>query len=179
MLVIPAYRGLSSHLHASSPLARFVFTVICRLFGVKSVVTYHGELGRFGPLRNFFDFASVLIADVPLVLNLKSLGRASSFNKNTLKITAFIPSLFSEPLDVDVIERINGFTKRFGAVFCTNAFNISFDIKKKETYGIIDLIIAFSRIENVCLLISDPSSLSSLRHQASWRFARQRVVFVI
>lgn len=144
------------HLHTSSPFLRCIFSVWSKLSFSKILITYHGDVGRFSFLNNCFDYLSIYFADYPLVLNEKSLTNAIKINKNTFKVSAFIP-----PDDVrnDLIvdKLIDDFISNYEYVFCTNAFNVSFDVNGYEIYGISSLIDIFNKNNEIGLIFSDPS----------------------
>src|SRR5690606_30465197 len=95
---------------------------------------------------------------MPIVLNKSSLDTARQLNKNSKLISAFLP-----PKDADIEKnedveiKVNALKEKYAKVYCTNAFNVTFDRLGDEIYGISDLVKLFSSIDNAGLVISDPS----------------------
>ncbi|XZE20411.1 hypothetical protein SH449x_000282 [Pirellulaceae bacterium SH449] len=145
------------HLHSSSPYFRFLFAFGGRLLHLNLVITYHGSLGRFGRLGNFFDLASLWLCRKPLVLNDSSLRIGLQFNRATQKISAFVPPLEIQELPRQLLARVSVAKQMYDCVFCTCAFNVTFDSRGKEIYGISELVEIFRHRPQFCLLVSDPS----------------------
>lgn len=146
------------HLHSSNPVLRFVIGVICKIKKKRFINTIHGNLGRFNFLYNFLDIKSIQLSTYPIVLNESSFKIAQIYNNNTLKLSAFIPPVINNSLNVeeigqDILHKI----QKFRTIFCTNAFNVSFDNKGQEIYGISMLVEIFNNYNKRCLIISDPS----------------------
>lgn len=150
------------HLHTSNPSFRFFISAFCRFSRKIIIVTFHGNLGRYNKIKNFFDILTVKLANYPVVLNDQSLEKAIRINKNTRKIPAFIPPLkinqMNEKMKFDIIS----FSRNFECIFCTNAFNISFDKDGNEIYGISMLVEIFLHYPEFGLIFSDPSGKYSL-----------------
>lgn len=145
------------HLNISNPYARFFFSFISLLTGTKLIITYHGNLGRFKAIKNAFDFGSVIICKVPIVLNQSSYLIAKKLNKHSLLNSTFIPPLEVKELKTNIKEAINKFKYNGNYIACTNASNISFDFESNEIYGISALLRLFEQFDNFKLIISDPS----------------------
>lgn len=154
------YRFSIIHLHTSSPLVRFVFSVLRKtnVFQVL-IITYHGNLGRFKSLKNWLDIISIKFTDIPVVLNEESYKIAKSLNKNSRLMTAFIPPLESETLVVEIQESLSKLIKSKKIIFCTNAYNLSYDKHNNEIYSGTFLLKFFSKSENqkFGFVFSDPS----------------------
>ncbi len=150
------YDSRFMHLHSSNVWARFFFAVLCFFLGKKLIITYHGNLGRFGFIKNCLDYASIFLCGVPVVLNRKSLGIAKKLNSNAKFASAFIPPIADKS---DVIP--NSFylfkEKKFEAYFCTNAWHRTYDKDSNEIYGISSLVEIFRDLPKLGLIISDPS----------------------
>lgn len=145
------------HLHTSSPWLQLILAAVCRLMGTRTIVTYHGNLGRFDRLRNLVTNFSILLTHQPIVLNQESWEKAHVWNKKTLMMKAYIPAsaplVLPQKLDLSVLKYKNG----HAYTFCTNASTLSTDKNGREIYGVSDLIDHFSTNPKACLMISDPS----------------------
>ena len=145
------------HLHTSNPSLRFITSVICKIFGKKIILTYHGDLTRFNTLYNLFDLLSVKFCTIPIVLNKGSLQIASKYNSASIQLSSFIPPFKHEKLKQVIGNSIISFAKKYSKLFCTNAYDVSFDKNGREIYGISELIHFFRNQNNCALIISDPS----------------------
>ena len=146
-----------AHLHSSSPLLRLLFAVICRFCNTKSMITYHGDLGRFSSFYNFIDYMSVKVVNIPILINKQSFNKAIRYNKNSVCISAYIPEVCQEKLDVSVENKINELRQRVSFIVCTNASNFTLDKDGNEIYGIKLLVDLFRKYPDWGFIISDPS----------------------
>jgi len=145
------------HLHTSNPFLRFTSALISFIFRNKIIITFHGNLGRYNKIKNLLDLLSVKFAHIPIVLNEDSFKKALLFNKMTQLIPAFIPPKNESKLPKNILLKIKMLKKENALVFCTNAYNVSFDSHKREVYSISHLIRLFTTISDRGLIISDPS----------------------
>jgi hypothetical protein len=146
-----------AHLHTSSPLLRFLFTVICKLFFTKSIITIHGNLNRYDFFKNLLDKLSIKFASIPIVINRYSYEISSKINPNTKYISAYLPPILIEKLPDKIVQLLHYCKNNFSYIISTNAFARRFDKDKNEIYGIEFLINYFSNLPDYILLISDPS----------------------
>jgi len=148
------------HLHTSSPFIRFMFSFFNK-FKKSNILlnTYHGNLGRFGILKNWMDKFSIKHSTIPIVLNNESFSIAKDINSRTRQISAFIPPNLEEPLSNKINKLIVNLKKEKPLVFCTNASNLSFDRNKQEIYYGTFLVKLFCKDENqkFGFIFSDPS----------------------
>lgn len=144
------------HIHTSNSIFRFLILILCKVFLIKSIFTFHGNLFSHKFFRNLIDFFSILIADYPIVINKLSYQSAKKINNKTHLISAFIPPFEIEDLNENVLKEIELLKKSFPIIFCTNASEISYDSNGEEIYQISTLIKVFSNVDNL-LIISDPS----------------------
>jgi glycosyltransferase involved in cell wall biosynthesis len=145
------------HLHTSNPWLQLLLSIYCLAYRKKLIITYHSNWGRYGLLASLAEQLSACFATIPLVQNPESLVKALKLNRNALLIPAFIPPVKISPLPTTVAEYLFIFKKRFTYIFCTQAWNITFDKHGKETYGISELIRSFVKMKDSGLIISDPS----------------------
>lgn len=145
------------HLHSSSPYVRLLFSFICKITNTISICTYHGDLGRFGKLKNLCDFISIWMMDFPIVLNEYSLKQAIKRNSKSLLISAYIPPINSTHLDLTLKDRIRSFCLNYKLILATNAYALSYDKNGEEIYGIIQLVDIIKTIPDIGLIISDSS----------------------
>lgn len=145
------------HLHSSNPYIRLLISAFCFLLQKRLLVTFHGNLGRYGRFKNWLDCLTARYCFLPIVLNENSLSIAKRFNKKALLITAFIPVKTITPLQEQYIGLIGTLKKNCKQVFCTNASYLGFDARGKEIYQITDIIAIFNNQPQKGLIISDPS----------------------
>jgi len=147
------------HLHSSSPYIRFVFAFLCSISKTHAIITYHGNIGRFNNVGNWFDKVSIKFSSVPIVLNTESLKLAQKINVGTILIPAFIPPVKEDILPSRIKHNLEQLKSKCSVIFCTNAYRLSFDKDKNEIYCGSLLVKLFSRKENqqYGLIFSDPS----------------------
>ena len=145
------------HLHSSSPFLHLLFCLICKLLQKVSIITFHGDIGRFGKIKNYMELISIHISNYPIVLNPKSYNIAKTYNPRTILMSAYIPPIIEETLDESLQEKIANFRLSYEFVFSTNAYNYSIDSDGNEIYGITDLINFFTKHKQYGFIISDPS----------------------
>jgi glycosyltransferase involved in cell wall biosynthesis len=145
------------HLHVSNPYIQLVFAIICKTTFKNLLLTYHGNWGRYRYLKNAAVNLSAWLAHIPIVQNEESFEKAKRWNQNTVLISTFITSNHIEPLRKEVSDEILRIKKSCRLLFCTNAWNLTFDNKGKEIYGILDIILKIETTPGAGLIISDPS----------------------
>lgn len=146
------------HIHASHPILRLFYVAISMLFGKKSILTVHGDLGRFSAIKNWIDKLAVSLCTVPIVINDKSFEKAKKWNKQTRLMSAFIPPYEDGFVPTYYLQQIAELKKQGKTIYCTNASARSFTNKGEEIYGIDFLIHHFSDHDrNSILIVSDPS----------------------
>lgn len=163
IFIITIIKHQQIHLHTSSPTFRLISVLLAKLLFKNIYITVHGNLGRFSWLKNQMDYIALRLSTIPIVINQGSYDRAIKLNKNTILASAFIPPLNISPLSDSVNNRLhdwlsgnNAATKK---IFCTNAFNVTFDKNGNEIYGISKLVKLFQRTSNQLLIFSDPSGM--------------------
>ena len=145
-------------LHTSNSKIRFLLSLVSKLSPSKFIFTFHGNLGRFGKVRNFIDNQAIRLADVPILININSYQEGVKLNKQCKLIPAFIPPINIESLPVEIQGQLSSFIEGDDIkIFCTNAFNISMDKNGEEIYGGSNLIHIFSSLQKEKLIFSDPS----------------------
>jgi glycosyltransferase involved in cell wall biosynthesis len=166
------------HLHSSNPYFRFIFAFYCLLLRKRLIQTYHGNLGRFGFFRNFFDMLSVVITAIPIVINRTSYQRALRLNKGTKLISAYISPFSSDPLPGDLSNLLSRWKAELGYVFCTNASCLKFDHNGTEVYNGSQLIKLFTEMSQLGLIFSDPSGTYVEYWQEKYGEIPQNVFFI-
>lgn len=146
------------HLHGNNPLFIFIFVLICKVFRSYSIITVHGDIGFYGRIYSTFEKITLVLVDLPIVLNSHSYEIGRKFNYRTMLISSFIPPQKDELLSQDHSDIIKKIKKKNQNIFCTNAFNFVSDKNGNEVYGILDIIKVFNTKEEDFLVISDPSS---------------------
>lgn len=144
------------HLNTSSPYIRAAFAILGKVLFCKVLISYHGDLGRFNPKKNKWDYFSVRYCDIPIVLNENSLVKAKSLNSKSISISSFIPPI-SISFDKDIQRLLKEFVKKYEFSFCTNAYNTTMDSAGREVYGITDVVKTFQNNFQWGLVFSDPS----------------------
>lgn len=156
-LKIPQYKTV--HLHTSHVYFQLIIAVYCRLFNSRSIITYHGNWGRYGFLKNFAAGLSARFAFEALVQNQESLIKVQKWNKNAILLSAYIPPINVLPPDNYVFRDVLTLKAKYKYLFCTNASNLTFDKNGQEIYGILQLITNISCTGASALVISDPSGI--------------------
>ncbi len=145
------------HIHSSNPLITLFYVIASRLSRTRSILTIHGNLGRFSKWKNFLLKLCVKWCDTPILLNESSHRTALRWNKNSVKLAAFIlPADYGELPD-DVVQLVVKSKEEGKKVVATNAYKKVFDDSGKEIYGIDFLVNYFKTKKNYLLCISDPS----------------------
>lgn len=152
------FRNEYAHLNSSSPTLRLLFSVICMLSRTKALITYHGNIGRYGFIKNRFDALSIRFAFMPMVLNQGSLNIARHYNHKTILTSAYISELNLDysSLSENTLKSINRLKQCYKLVACTNASNLSYDKDGIEIYG-ISYLVSYFKTSGYALIISDPS----------------------
>jgi hypothetical protein len=145
------------HLHSSSVYLRLLFSIICIVFRVKSIVTIHGNLYRYHKIKNLIDILTIKLCVLPIVINKYSYNIAYKINKNVQLISAYLPSIKQEKLSTEIIAILEKLKNRYKYLVVTNAFALTYDKNKNEIYGIDFLIRFFKNTSNYGFVISDPS----------------------
>ncbi|GGC13123.1 glycosyltransferase [Dyadobacter sediminis] len=145
------------HLHSSSPYLQVVVAFVCKLLGKKAMITFHGNMGRYGIRKNVAVKLAVRLSFIPVVLNAGSLQKAGKLNKRAIQISAFISSSICTELNPQLLEKLHRFRKKHEFLFCTNAWKLTFDKHGNETYGISGIIHNLEKTTQAGLIISDPS----------------------
>lgn len=156
-LILKLLKFKSIHLHTSNVNLRCLVAVFCFVLRKKLVITWHGNLGRYGKLKNQLDYFAVRLTRYPVILNEQSLIKGKGLNKRIQKITAFIPPADISLLSDEIQKKVDEFVSRFDIIHTTNAFDISFDSEGREVYSISDLIHVFNQQAEIGLIFSDPS----------------------
>lgn len=146
-----------SHLHTSSPCLRVIYSLLCHFLGKKSIITYHGNLGRFNKFLNALDFLSVKWCTYPIVLNEQSFVIAKKLNSNAKIMSVYISPIDGEVLDIRLKNQLIQFRSKYCFIVATNAYNYSVDSCGNEIYGITDLINFFGENNEYGFVVSDPS----------------------
>lgn len=145
------------HIHASHPVLRFFYVIICRLTKRIAVLTVHGDIGRFSAFKNWIDKMAITFCNVPVLINTKSFELARKWNKNARLISAFIPPLDEGSVPQYYLKQIMLQKSNGRTIYCTNASARNYTNEGEEIYGIGFLIDYFKHKVNSFLVISDPS----------------------
>ncbi len=145
------------HLHTSNPALRFYLAFSSVIFKKKLIITFHGNIGRFGIVGNIFDLLSVSMCSKPILLNKGSYNKAKKYNPNSELLSSFIPPFEINSLPEKFLNEIKRIKTEDVFIYCTNAYDVSFDNKGNEIYGISELLESFSGLSRSKLIVSDPS----------------------
>lgn len=143
------------HVIVSKPILRLYYAILALFFSKKIIITYTGNLGRFGEFQNKLNSWSLKLATLPLLLNEYSYQLALSMNSKAQKVSTFIPPKETKDQSENVLKEL-GLTGQ-QSFFITNASHMAYDIHNNEIYGILNLIKIFSRHLELILVIADPS----------------------
>ncbi len=169
-LLVEIQRHNAVHLHTSSPWFQLLTSVYCWLLQKPLIITYHSNWGRYHLAGNIAESISAFFAKIPLVQNNESFSRAKKWNRNTHITSTFIPPLIITPLSELIQHKLLALKSQYRYLFCTNAWNITFDQHGREIYGISDLLEKMACCPSSVLIISDPSGNYQKyikRHQAA------------
>ena len=145
------------HIHLSHPLLRLVYILYCRLVGTKSILTVHGNIGRFTWYKNLMDKWSVHLCNVPVLINTGSFEQAKKWNKSSILLSAFLPPVDEETLPESVSDMIAKARSEGKIIVASNASVMSFTDAGEEIYGVSFAIEYFRSRPYYFLCISDPS----------------------
>jgi glycosyltransferase involved in cell wall biosynthesis len=146
-----------AHIHTSSPHLRLIFSLICVIVQTKSIITIHGNLNRFGKIKNLIDKLSIKFCTYPIVINNCSYEIAMKLNSNTQLLSAYLPPIKKDELPIEITEMLQDVKNKYKFIVVTNAYAKSYDINSDEIYGIDFLIQYFKTMNDYALIISDPS----------------------
>ncbi|MGJ8684766.1 MAG: hypothetical protein ACSHWW_09085 [Nonlabens sp.] len=151
------------HLHTSSQWVQAYLSILNLLLPATYVVTFHGDLDRYKKFyQKLLNRITLKFASYPVVLNKFSFNKAIIGNKNSRLFSSFIPPLLEkEKIPKKFESGIEMLRKKYEVLFCTNAYNLSFDKNGIEIYGIYEVLKCFEELPNVALVFSDPSGVYS------------------
>lgn len=156
-ILIAIVKARQIHLHTSNTYVKFVLTLWSSLFNKKLIVTLHGDLFRFSPIKTWLEKTIIKISSIPILLNSKSYQEAIKLNKNSRMIGAFIPPVEIKTLPENEEKAIMSLKNDMSSLFCTNASRLNYDKHGNDIYNIKKLIEVFNGFDNLGLVISDPS----------------------
>ena len=133
------------HLHISRSFPRFIYIVYSRIVKTRTILTYHGNIGRFSAFNNLIDQLSIRLCSVPILINEKSFKQAREWNINSIYMSAFIPPLDEGTLPDYVSTAIQSAKESGKTVIASNASAMSYTHSGEEIYG-IDLCINYLSI---------------------------------
>ena len=167
------------HLHTSNTYLQLIVSIFCFLTNKKLIITYHGNWGRFGYLRNLAGCVSATLTYIPIAQNPESLVKMKVRNQRAVLISSFIHPGYVTPLPDTILKKLLYYRKTFTYLFCTNASNVFFDKNGNEIYGISELITYFSNRLDEALVICDPSGKVEeyINNQVS--YLPQNILFII
>lgn len=145
------------HLHVSNPFLRLFYVSICRLLSKKVILTFHGNLGRFGALKNLIDLYALRLCNVPIMINNDSYIKAKYYNSRSVLIPAYIPEKSKPELPDEVKDIILKYKSKGKIIVSTNASYMQFSDIGDEIYGIHFLVQFFKDRDEYILIVSDPS----------------------
>src|SRR5690606_35264929 len=82
-ILIAIIKAKKIHLHTSNTYIKVLLTFWARIFNKKLIVTLHGDLFRFSPLKTWLEKTVIKISSFPILLNSKSYREAIKLNKNS------------------------------------------------------------------------------------------------
>ena len=147
------------HIHVSNPYLRFFYILLCFLGCKKSILTIHGDIGRFSFIKNLMDKLSIWLCVVPIVINESSYKKSIKWNKHVLLLSAFIPPYETGYFPEDIKNKISQKKHTGKIIIATNASICSYDKYGNEIYGIDFLVKFFQNKSDFILVISDSSKM--------------------
>lgn len=147
------------HLNLSNVYAIFIMLLVAHASRTRSIFTIHCNFGRGNRLQRFILHCCARMATVPVAINNMSYQQCLQFNQRTKFIPAFLPPYKEEKLD-DATEQLLSSVNRDKQWVSTNAYNVAFDERRQEVYGIGFLVDFFGKasLQNQYqLFVSDPS----------------------
>lgn len=145
------------HLHVSNPYLRLFYVMLSKAFSKKVILTFHGNLGRYGALKNHIDLSALRHCDVPVMINEGSFQKAKVYNQDAVLIPAYLPSAGHDELTEDVMSVVEAVRNTGKTMVVSNASYMQFAKNGDEVYGIHFLVNYFKENPEYQLLVSDPS----------------------
>ena len=173
---VTKYRTI--HINTSNPLFRLSLVVLAKLLFKKVIITFHGDIGRFNAFKNFLDRCSLKLCNTPITINMGSYEKAIGLNSNSKLSSAFFKPRKIDQLKEKHLLKIKKLKSSNAHLFCSNAYDVSFDKNGQETYQISNIINIFNRIQNKAFILSDPSS-NYLKYLKSQNIIIPKNVFII
>lgn len=160
LFILPLYfvKYKQIHLHTSSITVQYYISTLCFFLGIKSIITFHGDLNRFDDTNLKKVRKIIKRTTIPIVLNDGSYEISNKINQSSVLVSSFIPPINNEKLDKNIIEDIFKLKNKYLKVYCTSATGITFDKEGNEIYGVIDLVQLFIRKPSLSLIVSDSSA---------------------
>lgn len=171
-------RGRAIHVHVSNSYLRVFLVLLSAVLRRKSLITLHGNLGRYGATRNGFDNAAVWLADRPILLNSASLSAALALNPNSELVPAFIPPSSDLDASGEVGRLIADWKGGRAPLFCSNAHARVSDKDGADIYCVESLLEVFSGLPDAGLVFSDPSGTYSEYFDRSGTVVPQNVLMI-
>lgn len=153
------------HLHISKPLPRLVYILYGKLFGTKSVMTVHGNVGRYSGVNKLFNYLAIKLCDVPVLINEMSYEKASKWNEKAILISVFLPPVEEGVIPEYVYDAIEKAKTEEKSIVACNASAISYTDKGEEIYGVTFAIDFFKNRKGYYLCISDPSGQYARKYE--------------
>lgn len=154
-----------AHLHITNPYAVLLLIIAGKLCLTKTILTLHGNFGRYNKLKNHILKTAIKLTDIPIIINKTSYDLCKTINNKCLYIPAFIPPINKQPLDTKTATFITKLKSSNKILCSTNAYNIAYDKYGNDIYGINFLIQEFRSLPDYILIISDPSGNYSKKYQ--------------
>lgn len=148
------------YISMSNLMAMTLLVIFLKILNKTIILSVHQQFPLSGAISEKL-FESVLpFCHTCIVENKESLSHLSKRRINLLLNSAFIPPIIDSSL-LDSSELTDTFRllrKKYKKIFCTNAYNYVLDAQNNELYAISDLIRIFSELDDICLVVADPSS---------------------
>lgn len=152
------------HLHLSNPYFRLVITFWAWLFGTKIISTFHGNYGHLKFWKRSLLNITLMLTHTPIVINEPSYAYCKKKNSKTTFLPAFIPPIDDVSLSPEIVAQIEKIKDSGKTLITTNASTYAFDKDGNEIYGLDFLINYMKKVEDLYLLISDPSGKNKAKY---------------
>lgn len=145
------------HIHTTNVYWNLFLIILSKIINRKSLLTLHGNYLFYCGLRKKILKWVLAKTNIPILLNQESYDLVCKLNNKAKLLSSFIPPYGLETLDDSIVNKILYHSYGKSLVFATNAFDLAFDKKGREIYGIMNILKLFRNKQNYLLVVSDPS----------------------
>lgn len=166
------------HIHVSNPFLRVFYVGLSILFFKKSILTIHGDIGRFGRVKNLVDSIAIKLCTILITINRHSYDIGRDLNKNTRLVSAFLAPVDEGFIPQDVVYILEKLKKKGSVIFSTNASCRKINQNGQEVYGIDFLVDYFNKHSQYNLIISDSSGEYGAYYQKNQIRIQENIILI-